>query len=77
MKEIAKDVSLLISPFTPHMAEELWTLHNGKGFAAIKEWPKAKKLTTKQGKAVTAMHLAENTERDLDKLFQIIKRKRI
>ena len=29
----------LLSPFAPHIAEELWQLHGFKGYAAGQEWP--------------------------------------
>lgn len=30
----------LLSPFTPHTCEEIWSKHGGKGFISEAEWPK-------------------------------------
>jgi leucyl-tRNA synthetase len=30
----------LISPFAPHIAEEIWESLGGKGFCSLAEWPK-------------------------------------
>ena len=36
----------LLSPFAPHIAEELWRLLGNKGFIAIEAWPKYDELKT-------------------------------
>lgn len=40
----------LLAPFAPHVAEELWHEHGGKGFVHVAAWPKfdAKKLATEE-----------------------------
>jgi len=37
--ECVKNLILLLSPFTPHISEELWSKVKGKGFASLQEWP--------------------------------------
>ncbi len=39
IKTIIKDLSLLISPFAPHLAEEMWEIMGNKGFASLQSWP--------------------------------------
>jgi len=75
MKEIAHDIALLLAPFTPHLAEEFWNKYGGKGFAALAEWPNAKKLNSGQERALKAMQLVESIERDLDSLLSIVRKK--
>jgi leucyl-tRNA synthetase len=53
----------LISPFCPHIAEELWEKIGGKGFVSLADWPKAdeKKIDER----------FEQAEKALDKTVQI------
>ncbi len=39
-KRVLKDLVLLISPFAPHLAEELWEILGGKETLAYEPWPK-------------------------------------
>ena len=41
VKEIIKKITLLISPFAPHLAEELWSKLGNKEFVSLAKWPKA------------------------------------
>jgi leucyl-tRNA synthetase len=36
-----RDLSLLLSPFVPHLAEEIWHRAGGQGLACLADWPKA------------------------------------
>ncbi len=38
--EILKNLTVLLSPFAPHTAEEMWQKQGGKGFVSVAEWPK-------------------------------------
>ena len=40
MGEAAKTVALLLTPFTPHIAEELWEMLGQEGFVSAASWPK-------------------------------------
>ena len=35
-----KNLLLLISPFTPHLAEEMWSMLGEKEFISLEKWPK-------------------------------------
>ncbi len=39
--EVAEKTTLLISPFAPHLAEEIWEQLGKEGFASVAEWPKS------------------------------------
>ncbi len=71
IKKITNSVALLLCPFTPHLAEELWHLHN-KSFAALAQWPKAKKLSKEIEEAGLAV---ENVMVDIEKIIKIVKKK--
>lgn len=38
-EDCAKTVTLLVAPLAPHLAEELWSVLGGKGFAIEQPWP--------------------------------------
>ncbi len=38
--DLGKTVALLLAPLAPHLAEELWSVLGGKGFAIEQSWPK-------------------------------------
>ena len=39
-EDLARILCQLVMPFTPHLAEEIWELLGGKGFASLADWPK-------------------------------------
>jgi len=39
-KHAAENLLLLLSPFTPHLCEELWERLGNKGFISLEKWPK-------------------------------------
>ena len=39
-KDLLEKVTLLISPFAPHLAEEMWEKLGKKGFVSLAAWPK-------------------------------------
>lgn len=77
-KEIAKkdleSLLKLISPFCPHIAEELWEKIKGKGFISLSEWPKfdEKKIDEKFEQAEKA---GEKTIEDILNVLKIVKEK--
>lgn len=42
LKTFLKNWSLLMCPFTPHLAEEIWHALGGRGFASLTPYPEAK-----------------------------------
>ena len=41
MKEAIRTLAQLMSPMTPHIAEEVWTYQGGAGLCTQAAWPKA------------------------------------
>lgn len=72
-KDIEKFIKLL-SPFMPHIAEEIWEKLGGKGFIASSEWPKfdEKKINDKFDEAEKAV---EKTVSDVLNVLKIVKEK--
>lgn len=40
-EELCRNFAIMLSPFCPHIAEELWEKIGGEGFISLAEWPKA------------------------------------
>ena len=49
-KEVLDKVILLISPFAPHIADELWEIKGNKTFTFEEEWPEFNEELTKENK---------------------------
>ena len=49
-KEVLDKVILLISPFAPHIADELWEITGKKTFTFEEEWPEFNEELTKENK---------------------------
>ncbi len=64
----------ILSPFCPHISEELWEKMGGKGFVSMAEWPKydEKKIDDNFDKAEQAL---EKTVGDILNILRIIKEK--
>ena len=64
----------LISPFCPHMAEELWEKINGKGFVSLEKWPESdsSKINEKFEKAEQAN---DKLVSDIINIIKLIKEK--
>ena len=41
VKEVIEKITLLISPFAPHLAEELWSKLGNNDFVSLAKWPQA------------------------------------
>ena len=48
-----KSLALLMEPFTPHLAQEIWVKIGEKGFIAEASWPDTSKLDTEKKEAIT------------------------
>ncbi|MBL7206750.1 MAG: leucine--tRNA ligase [Candidatus Aenigmarchaeota archaeon] len=69
--ECLKNIVLLVSPFTPHLAEELWERTKNKGFISIAPWPKfdVKKINEKFEKEEESI---EKTISDIRNILNMI-----
>ncbi|MEK6927132.1 MAG: class I tRNA ligase family protein [Nanoarchaeota archaeon] len=64
----------ILSPFCPHIAEELWEKVGGKGFVSLAEWPKADESKIDE-KIEQAEKNVEKTVSDVLNVLKIIKEK--
>jgi leucyl-tRNA synthetase len=52
-----KAMLLLLSPFAPHMADELWELLGGTGIASVQPWPEYEKAKTIDAEVTIAVQV--------------------
>src|SRR3989338_4060017 len=71
-KESAEKLVLLMSPFTPHISEELWEYLGNKPFCSLQKWPECdeKKIDAKLEAAEQVIH---NTISDINNVLRLIK----
>jgi leucyl-tRNA synthetase len=71
-KEALEAVILLISPITPHMAEEMWEKIGKKGYISLAKWPvyDPKKIDEKAEAAET---LIQNITKDVRSVMELAK----
>ncbi len=66
-----RNIILLMSPFTPHLSEELWHIIKQKGFASLEKWPiYEENKIDKNTEAISA--LVENTRYDITKILDLL-----
>ncbi len=73
-KELSKNFVIMLSPFCPHLSEEMWIQMGGKGFVSLSEWPVAneKKINEELEKKEKAV---EQLSKDLWNIINIMKDK--
>ena len=71
-KRILEDFLKLLSPFCPHIAEELWERLGNKKLISLSEWPKAGKIDENLEKAEEAF---EKIVEDVNHIVNLIKEK--
>jgi leucyl-tRNA synthetase len=64
----------LLTPFCPHIAEEMWEKVGGKGFVSVAEWPKVDESKIDVKFAEAEMNV-EKTVNDISNVLRIIKEK--
>ncbi len=69
-----KNLAILMSPFTPHIAEEIWEKINEKGFVSLQEWPEYDaRLIDLRTDAIE--EFSENTRKDIRAIIELIGKK--
>jgi len=70
--EVLKNIILIVSPFIPHVCEEMWSKIGGKGFVSLAKWPKydAKKIDRKSEEME---NMLEKTVEDIRNIINIVK----
>ncbi|MFH1316893.1 MAG: leucine--tRNA ligase [Candidatus Woesearchaeota archaeon] len=78
-KDALKSLALLISPFCPHIAEEVWEKIGEKGFVSIARWPKfdARKIDAKEDAKEAIVSIVQSDINSVLKLAGIEKPKKI
>ena len=74
MRKVLLDWIKLLSPFIPHITEELWEVLGNKGFISLEPWPKVdKKLMNERIEKME--ELIESTLEDIRSILKILKKK--
>jgi leucyl-tRNA synthetase len=61
----------MLSPITPHLAEEMWSRIGGEGFVSLAEWPKAEESLIDED-AEAAMTLADIVVEDVRRIIKAV-----
>jgi len=72
--ESIKNLALLISPFTPHIAEEIWSKMGEEGLIANQEWPLFDETKIDE-EAETSDEIVKSLVKDIRKVLELIKMK--
>ena len=74
MEEGLRNLIKLMSPFSPHVAEECWEMMGGKGFVSVEKWPKADKKKIDE-RFELMERLVETTREDIIEILKMLKKK--
>jgi leucyl-tRNA synthetase len=72
--EALEKLALLISPFCPHTAEEMWELMGKKGFVSISRWPRANEKLINP-RLEKQDELVRQTAADIREILKLIKKR--
>lgn len=56
-KSLVKDLSILLMPFAPHLAEEIWSTLGGEGYVSQAPWPEYDEALCKEDKATIGVQV--------------------
>ena len=65
-REVLQTLSVLIAPFTPHIAEELWNLTGGQGSVCDAAWPQANEEYLKENNVTLSISFNGKTRFTMD-----------
>ncbi len=69
-REALKNLNLLITPFAPHLAEELWQMQGNKSFVSTQNWPEFEEEKIDK-EAEAAEELAHNVLSDFETVLKL------
>jgi len=70
--ETVKNLLLMLAPFTPHIAEELWEMIGEKGFISLAAWPKHDKNKIDK-EALASEEIIEKVKKDIISVLELTK----
>jgi leucyl-tRNA synthetase len=70
--ELIKNLIVTMSPFTPHVCEELWEMISCNGFVSLAEWPKYNEKMIDE-KAESSHQLVDSVKKDIAYIIELIK----
>ena len=65
-RSVIKAFLLCLTPFAPHIAEEIWHKIGEKGFISLAEWPKFDEALAKEDKVTIAVQVKGKTRGKLE-----------
>jgi len=68
--EVLDKLILMMSPFVPHMAEEMWEKTNHKGFSSVEKWPSYSESKI-DAKAEAYEEIIHGTISDVNKVLEL------
>ncbi len=74
MLEALKTLALLLSPFAPHLAEEIWEMLGNRGFVSMQKWPEADENLIDL-KLELAENLVNQTIEDIREIVKLVGKK--
>lgn len=70
--ESVRNMILMIAPFTPHIAEELWEMVKKENFVSLEKWPEYdENRIDKRSEAIA--ELVESTRKDIGEILRLAK----
>ena len=66
-----ENLILLLSPFTPHIAEEMWEMFGQDGMVSLAQWPKYNESMI-DAEAEASEEMIENTIRDIREVLKLM-----
>ncbi len=70
--ESIRNLALMMSPFTPHLSEEIWHMIKCEGFASLQKWPGFDENKIDKKAEAVAM-LIEKTRKDIIEILKLTK----
>jgi leucyl-tRNA synthetase len=74
MQQCMETLALLLAPFTPHIAEEVWEMLGKKGFVSLEGWPKADEKLI-DPKLELGEKIVNSTLEDIRQIIRIVGKK--
>lgn len=74
--ECIRSLALVMSPFTPHLSEEIWEMIGGSGYASLQEWPGYEESRI-DDIAEFKVNLLRQTKQDIRSVLELLKKDKV